>query len=39
MIKLREVNEGTIYGVGEKFEIRKENIVQKPWHEGTVIRK
>jgi hypothetical protein len=39
MIKLREVNEGAIYGVGEKFEIRKENVVQKPWNEETVIRK
>jgi hypothetical protein len=35
MMKLREVNEGTIYGAGEKFEMRK-IFVQKPWNEETV---
>jgi len=38
MIKLREVNDGTIYGVGEKFEVRKKNFVQKLWNEETVFR-
>jgi len=38
IIKLREVNKGTIYGAGKKFEIRKKNFVQKSWNEEAVFR-